>query len=294
MKRFFVLAALATATLAFGDYRTTLFRAGLQSPTGIAVSGGGNGVKVYVTQNPSPGVPGSMGGNNSIDVILANGWLLNLHRGEPDPVNIALGPGSNLYWTCRSAGVILERRPNGAVAPLLTGLDRPNGIALDRWNNVYFTQIPTPGVPGSMGGMNTVNVYDGNAVHLLTFGEPEPTDIAWDPRSGSVFWTCKSAGVILERTRHGAVSLFLGGLSKPTGIDIDQHGNMFFTEVPTPGVPGSAGGGNFIWKVDLETKARSVVHFGDPEPTDVAVARDGSVFWTCTSAGVILRAVERR
>jgi hypothetical protein len=29
---------------------------------------------------------------------------------------------------------------------------------------------------------------------------------------------------------------------------------------------------------------------GDPEPTDVAVAKNGSVYWTCTSAGVIVEA----
>jgi hypothetical protein len=33
-----------------------------------------------------------------------------------------------------------------------------------------------------------------------------------------------------------------------------------------------------------------VIHEGDPEPTDVAVARNGNVYWTCTSAGVIVEA----
>ncbi len=45
-----------------------------------------------------------------------------------------------------------------------------------------------------------------------------------------------------------------------------------------------------MWEVDLETVERRIVNEGDPEPTDVAVARHGSVYWTCTSAGVIVEA----
>jgi hypothetical protein len=60
--------------------------------------------------------------------------------------------------------------------------------------------------------------------------------------------------------------------------------------VPTPGVPGNAGGQNRVNALDLRTKTVRVIHEGDPEPTDVAVARNGNVYWTCTSAGVIVEA----
>jgi hypothetical protein len=69
-----------------------------------------------------------------------------------------------------------------------------------------------------------------------------------------------------------------------------QNRKLFFTEVPTPGVPGSMGGANKVNELDLETMALSVVHFGDPDPTDVAVADNGHVYWSCTSAGVIVEA----
>jgi hypothetical protein len=41
------------------------------------------------------------------------------------------------------------------------------------------------------------------------------------------------------------------------------------------------------------TRLRTI-HEGDPEPTDLAVARNGNVYWTCTSAGVIVEARLRR
>jgi hypothetical protein len=40
--------------------------------------------------------------------------------------------------------------------------------------------------------------------------------------------------------------------------------------------------------LDLRSGEVTLVRAGDPEPTDVAVARNGNVYWTCTSAGVIV------
>jgi hypothetical protein len=280
-----VVAALLSGSVLAGDYSISVVADGLASPTGITVRGSGI---VIFTEIPTPGEGGGANGVKSLDLV--SGTITTLHTGEPEPVNIALGPGNNLYWTCRSAGVILRRAPDGTVTPFLTDLQQPSGISVDRGGNVYFTQLPTPGVPGSEGGTNTVSVFDGAMTTVLTTGEPEPTDIVVS-RNGTAYWTCRSAGVILQRTPDGTVSLLLGGLNKPKGIALDQRGeHLYFTEVPTPGVPGSMGGGNFVWKVDLATRARTIVHFGDPEPTDVAVAKNGKVYWTCTSAGVIVEA----
>ena len=89
----------------------------------------------------------------------------------------------------------------------------------------------------------------------------------------------------------GVIRVLLSGLSKPTGITVDRKGrNLYFTEVPTPGVSGANGGQNKVSKYDLNKAQLSVIHMGDPQPTDVAVASDGAVYWTCTSAGVIVEA----
>lgn len=90
---------------------------------------------------------------------------------------------------------------------------------------------------------------------------------------------------------NGQTTVLLDGLHNPMGIALDHKGEtLYFTEVPTPGVPGSAGGQNRVNALDLKTNAVRVIHAGDPEPTDVAVARNGNVYWTCTSAGVIVEA----
>lgn len=290
------LAAGAMITLATSaqaqSYEKTVIATGLEAPTGIAVNAQGD---VYFTEIPTPGVPGSQGGMNTVSVRDAmTGAISVISAGEPEPTHIDVTRQGVLYWTCKSAGVILQN-VNGETSLVVNGLNEPSGIAVqDRGPNqgaIYFTEIPTPGVPGSQGGMNGVLVLHKGLITTLSMGEPEPVDVAVD-RLGNLYWTCKSAGVILTRNAAtGEISLLLGGLNDPVGIALDEMGKLYFTEVPTPGVPGSQGGQNKVWRLNLRSMTLTLIDEGDPEPTDVAVSASGqNVYWTCTSAGVIVRA----
>lgn len=292
-----VMATLSLASLALAsEYHTRVVATGLDQPTGIVAAGPRT---LIITQVPTPGIPGSEGGLNTVDLIRLRpntdqNRMWNLSAGEPEPTNLALDRYWNLYWTCKSAGVILQRSPTGDVSRFLDGLDQPTGIAVDRWNNVYFTLLPTPGVFGDDGGMNTVNVSDGETIEVLSLGEPGPTDVAVG-RDGTAYWTCQTAGVILKLTPEGEKSFVLTDLDAPTGIALDhKNEKLYFTELPTPGVPGSMGGENKVSVYDLKTEMLELVDAGDPEPTDIAVAENGAVFWTCTTAGVIVEAREKR
>jgi hypothetical protein len=53
---------------------------------------------------------------------------------------------------------------------------------------------------------------------------------------------------------------------------------------------GQMGGMNRASELNLETGEVKIVNFGDPEPTDIAVNSKGDLYWTCTSAGVIIEA----
>ena len=291
------LAALCLATLLgtaaaarADEYQTRVVASGLHRPTGIAIRGNNT---IYFTEIPTPGVGGGLNAVKQLE--LRWNQITTLHQGEPEPTNIALDRDGTIYWTCKSAGVILEQDEDGVTTVFLSGLKKPTGIAVDRDENVYFTQLPTPGVPGTAGGTNTVSVSDGTNTEVLHMGEPEPTDIAV-AKNGDIYWTCKSAGVILEQTaKDGVTHLLASGLNKPTGITIDHEGKtLYFTEVPTPGVSGRNGGSNKVWEFDLKKGIKTLVHAGDPEPTDVTVAKNGKLYWTCSSAGVIVEASRAR
>lgn len=277
------LMTCAAVALRAEDYRLRVIASGLSRPTGIALE---DDERIYFTQVPTPGVAG---GRNSVSLLnTGNGRITVLHQGEPEPVNITVGRDGDVYWTCRSAGVILRQDEDGVTSTFLSGLARPTGISASRRGRIYFTQVPTPGVAG---GMNGVFVSSGAGSQTINMGEPEPVDVAVS-RDGDLYWTCRTAGVILTRNaRSGMTTVLLSGLDKPVGIAIDRKDrNLYFTEVPTPAVPGAMGGRNKVWKLDLRSGTKSLINSGDPEPTDVAVDDEGNVYWTCTSAGVIVQA----
>jgi DNA-binding beta-propeller fold protein YncE len=266
-------------------YTFSVIAEGLARPVGIAIEGSED---IYFTQVPAPGVAGAGNGVSHLD--LETGVVTALSTGEPEPTNIAVAPGGDVYWTCKSAGVILRHlEATGMTEAFATGLQEPSGIAIGRRGAVYVTEIPEPGVGG---GTNAVSVIRGNDKLVISMGEPEPTDVAV-ARNGDLYWTCRTAGVILRRV-GGVTSVLRAGLDAPSGIAIDHKGEvLYFTEVPTPGVAGSQGGRNKVRALDLATGDLRSINEGDPEPTDVAVARNGNVYWTCTSAGVIVEARRR-
>jgi hypothetical protein len=275
------------------QYTLSVVARGLEKPTGIAVRGSD---ELYFTELPTPGVPGPQGGRNRVNRLdLHTGEIENITTGEPEPTNLAIASDGDVYWTCKSAGVILRLMEDQGVTLFAKDLHRPSGISVWRRNAVAYTEVPTPGVPGSQGGLNNVSVLFGQRKFVLSQGEPEPVDVVVS-RRGDLYWTCKSAGVILTRSAAtGAVTPVLTGLASPVGIALDHKGEMLvWTEVPTPGVPGSQGGKNAVRALHLRTGAVRAINEGDPEPTDVAVARNGNIYWTCTSAGVIVEATLAR
>jgi streptogramin lyase len=279
----------ANAAVAAPRFSTSVIASGLQRPTGIAIRGSDD---LYFTELPTPGVAGAAGGSNRVSRLdVGTGEIEVITTGEPEPTNLAVAADGDVYWTCKSAGVILRLMDVGGVSLFASGLNKPSGLTVWRRDAVVYTEVPTPGVPGSQGGLNNVSVIHGLSKFVINAGEPEPVDVVVS-RSGDLYWTCKSAGVILRRSfATGQVSPLLTGLTSPTGIALDHKGEtLYFTEVPTPGVPGSAGGRNRVRAVTLRTGILWTVDAGDPEPTDIAVARNGNLYWTCSSAGVIVEA----
>ncbi len=275
------------------SFKTDLVKSGLQKPSGINVDVYGN---LYYSEIPTPGAGG--GANRVVRLSPNRKKSVVVSAGDPNPENIATDLFGNVFWTCESAGVIVRRTQfgTGTQSVLLRNLKSPVGIDVPLFTPgfIFFTQVPTPGVPGTEGGTNDVNV----AIQFLrsyfsfplNMGEPEPVDIAVG-LDGTVYWTCRTAGVILMRSVSGEVSVVESGLESPMGLDIDLYGRLYWTEVPTPGVAGANGGRNRVVRYTPGTDETIVINSGDPEPYDVTVSPFGDeVFWTCRSAGVILRA----
>lgn len=285
---FLSLAGFASATES--TFSISIIAEGLNSPTGIAMKS--NNI-LYFSEVPTPGVSGMNGGENKVKRLkISNRGIRTISEGEPYPSNLAVDCQGKVFWTCKTAGVILQYTRGGGrsfflppnpMDPNASFLLSPNGIAVDKNGDVLFTEIPMPGTSGA----NMVSVSDGMNISLISDDEPAPTDIAI-AQDGTAYWTCQTAGVIVKRSPAGVKSLLKTGLENPTGIAINFLGNkLYFTELPTPGVSGADGGSNRVVEMNLGTGQCCIVSEGFPSPTDVTVSFIGKVYWTCTKAGVI-------
>lgn len=280
--------AVASATALHADaYKVEILTEGLERPTGIMA---GRWNTIYYSEIPEPGVHGGANKVSALNLRSGKTWVIS--AGEPNPVNISVDTRDNVYWSCQTAGVILKYSRKDGKSVFLgdpTGADpviySPTGLDVDRNGDVVFTELIDPGTKGA----NMVSVSDGTNISTISDSEPAPTDITIG-YDGTAYWTCATAGVILKRSPAGVISLLIDGLKNPTGIDLDRRGQrLYFTEVPTPGVGGDESG-NTINVINLRTMKRTVVATGFPQPQDVTVTRDGTVYWTCQKAGVIARA----
>ncbi len=282
-------AGLISSAALGADFDTFVVATDLEAPTGISYTG--VGPWVALSEVPTPGVFGNDGGMNRVSLLnLRTKEQKEISFGEPYPMNLALDDEpTNLYWTCQTAGVIFRRDNMGNKEMYLAGLDSPSGISA-AGDTIYFTTI---GDPGQFSKENKIWSYDGTDLVELTNGEPAPTDIAIG-LDGSLYWTCKTVGVILRMDPDGNKTHLLDDLDNPVGLALDEVGNLYFTEVPTPGVGGKDGGRNKVWRYNLDNEVLDLVNEGDPEPTDITVTPDGEhIVWTCTAAGVVVVAQER-
>lgn len=72
---------------------------------------------------------------------------------------------------------------------------------------------------------------------------------------------------------------------------MNVRGDLCFTQLPTPGLPGDMRGSNTVSKLDATTCMIVNITFSEPEPTFIDVTRQREIYRTCKSAGVILRHV---
>jgi hypothetical protein len=88
----------------------------------------------------------------------------------------------------------------------------------------------------------------------------------------NVYWTCTSAGVIVKLS-GGKTEVIARDLKSPTGLATNYLGNLYFSEVPTPGVSGANSGSNKVSKLKLSSGAITVINEGDPDPIAVVASR---------------------
>lgn len=254
---------------------------GLTKPTGVALGGANS---LLVSQQPGAPLDASLA-----RIDLRTGAVDLAGTGPAVQSGFAANRTGRLYWVDGAKGALMTQGSLREAPTVLHagGMLPATAIAVDSSDRVYLA-----GAAGS-GGMGTtaVLVRGGAITAIPDPAGPDKTTLVAGA-AGDLYWTSSSAGLIYHRSPDGKGNVVVSGLNAPQGLALDAAENvLYFTEVPTPGVAGSAGGKNTVNALDLASLARTVVHKGDPQPTGVAVAPNGNVYWTSTSRGVVMVAV---
>lgn len=254
---------------------------GLSKPTGIALSGIHS---VVVSQQPTAPLDASIA-----RIDLRTGGVDLAGTGPAVQSGFAANRAGRLYWVDAAKGALMTQGSVRETPAVLHagGMLPATVLAVDSSDRVYLAGTAN----ASSGGVAAVIVRGGAITAIPDPPGPDKTTLVAGA-SGDLYWTSRSAGLIYHRSPDGSGGVVLSGLNAPQGLALDPAENvLYFTEVPTPGVAGSAGGKNTVNALDLASLSRTVIHSGDPQPTGVAVAANGNVYWTSTSRGTVMVAV---
>ena len=132
--------------------------------------------------------------------------------------SIAVNPASMLYWTNSTAGTIQRANPDGSqVQTLVSGLDDPEGIALDMsGGKIYWTESD------KVGRAN----LDGSQVQTL--GTETGSDLALDVAQGKMY-LANWRGIIYRTGLGGSpVETIVpnAGASEVIALDLEQGQNV--------------------------------------------------------------------
>jgi PKD repeat protein/sugar lactone lactonase YvrE len=263
-------------------YAYRVAASGLTNPTSLALAGDRT---LILAQRPGVTQDASL-----VKLDLGSGELTLLGNGAEAPTGFAANRSGRIYWMDRSKGALMTQDGrNGAPTVLHSGGILPaTSLAVDGEDRVYIAGA-TPALTGS--DVAAVFVRGNTPSTIPDPGGPAKTALAASS-SRDLYWTSRQDGVIYHRARDGRGSVLLSGLNQPQAIALDPSEDiLYFTEIPTPGVSGEAGGLNTVNALDLATLKRTVIHRGDPEPAGIAVAANGNIYWTSASRGLVMVAV---
>ena len=175
-----------------GEVPRILHRGGSLPATAIAVDAAD---RVYLART----VPLQKGTDSA--AVLARGSSLRsiADPGGPPKTALAASTSGDLYWTSSREGVIYHLSPDGRGKVIVSGLEKPQGIALNpSEDTLYFTEIPTPDLAADQGGRNTVNAVDLATMEqtIIHRGDPKPTAVTVAP-NGIVYWTSSTRGLVV-------------------------------------------------------------------------------------------------
>ena len=127
----------------------------------------------------------------------------------------------NLYVSGVDNNSVFEWSPaSGAQRTIASGLNGPNGVAVDADGNLYVSEIVTGLVE---------KITPSGAMSTYITGLSSPSRVATDS-SGDVFVADTGNNRVRERTTTGTIKTVVKGLNGPIGVACDGLGDLYVTQ----------------------------------------------------------------
>jgi len=202
---------------------------------------------------PGPGRPGP---------AVAPGWVVTVAAKDLEAVdNVAVAPDGTLYATQElpaPRGRVVRIR-DGEPKPVLTGLDRPDGLRLAGGRLLVTEEAP-------VGRVLAVSPGGGGPEVRARLRKPEGIGVL--PDGALVVAEDMPDGRVVRIAPDGATTTLFDGLSRPEGLAVGPDGTVYVAETLTGKVLALSGG------------TRRTVVEGLTEPDQVALAPDGALWIT--------------
>jgi sugar lactone lactonase YvrE len=138
-----------------------------------------------------------------------------------NPSGLAIGPGGDLFVSCRHDGTIHRVSPDGRSEEWIEGMGIATGIAFDKTGNLYV-------------GDRSGTIFKISPTReIFVFATLEPSvaayHLAFHP-SGDLYVTgptTSSYDRVFRITQGGEVLVFYRGLGRPQGLAFDRDGHLY-------------------------------------------------------------------
>jgi FtsP/CotA-like multicopper oxidase with cupredoxin domain/sugar lactone lactonase YvrE len=159
-------------------------------------------------------------GTGSTNVVFS----LDANTGATRSGDINIGNlSSSVLLSVTQAGSTYVQAPGPVTALVKTGLDEPEGLAVDGAGNVYFSDSKHHAIKKWTLANNTVT-------NLATIGTSVPQGVAVDG-AGNVYFADFSAGSIREwLVADRTDTKLITGLVHPTGVAVDGSSNVYIAD----------------------------------------------------------------
>lgn len=165
----------------------------------------------------------------TISKITPDGTVTTFAEGLGEgPEGLGFNRNGDLFVSCHNIPHrIAKITPDGEVSNFAYMTTYPEGLEIDRYDNIFVGISASDATPGSG---SIVRITPDRTVTTFATGLSAPYDLVFDT-AGNLFVSNTKTGEIWKIYSDGTVTTFATGFKSPVGLAFDSYGNLYVAEL---------------------------------------------------------------